>query len=125
MEISIIDKQDDCILACSSLGIFWGIWRSSSPPELKSYIVELDTDDIITPELLTPSFVKLPYIESRDGVTYLTGLVERIEDDVLILRLYETLMMIQIEQATEMLQYCDRFVCIGVKQIQIYDVGII
>jgi hypothetical protein len=124
VEVSIIDKQNDCVHACSPYGAFFGIWCSSSPPELKKYIVELDSNDVITPNMLTFSSVKLPYIESRDHTTYLTGLVEENEDNILFLRIGADLVMLETAHDSDYSRYIGQYVQVMLFKLQLYDLGL-
>ena len=96
MEVLIIEKQDYDVHACSSFGSFWGLWCSPFPPECKRYAIELDSTDILTPNMITISSTKKQYIERRDEATYLNGLVEEIEDELLFLRFDTDLIMLNL-----------------------------
>lgn len=124
MEILIVDRQDDCVHVCSSFGTFFGIWCSSSPPELKKYVVELDSDDVITPNMLTFSSIKLPYIESRDDATYLGGIVEEIENNVMFLRIGTDLIMLETVHDSDYSRYIGQFVQVALFKLQLYDLGL-
>ena len=123
VKVSIIDKQDDYVYACSSFGAFFGIWCSPSPPELKRYIVELDSDDVIAPSMLTFSSLKLPSIESRDDATYLTGLLEEIEDNIIFLRIGTDLVMLEAVHDSNYSRYIGQYVQVMLFKLRIYDRG--
>jgi hypothetical protein len=124
VEILVIDRKDDCVLANSSFGVFFGIWCSSSQPELKRYAVELDSDDVIAPKLITLSSIKQPCIESRDNVTYLTGLVEEVEDDIMFLRIGTDLVMLEMEHDSNYSRYIGQYVRVELFKLQLYDIGL-
>ena len=124
MEVSIIAKQDDYVHACSSFGAFFGIWCSPSPPELKRYAVELDSNDIVSPNILTSSPAKLPHVESRDNATYLTALLEEIEDNLLFLRIGTDLVMLETAHNSDYSRYIGQYVRVKLSKLFLYDLGL-
>lgn len=125
MEVLIIDKQDDYVHACSSFGTFWGIWRSPSSPKLKKYAVELDSNDIIFPNMLTLSSAKLPNIEGRDNAVYLTGFLEEIENDLLFLRIGTDLVMLETERNADYSKYIGQYIQVMLFKLHLYDLGLL
>ena len=124
MEILITDRQDGCVQVCSTFGRFFGIWCSSSPPELKSYVVELDSDDVIVPKLLTFSPMMRPGIESQNNTTYLTGLVEDIEDNIIFLRIGADIVMLDTVSSFDFSRYIGHFVRVSLSTLYLYDIGL-
>ena len=125
VEVLIIGKQNDYVYAYSSFGAFFGIWCSQSPPELKTYVVELDTNDIISADMLTFSPIKQPSIRSRDDVTYLTGLVEVIEDNLIFLRIGADLVMLEMAHDSDYSRYVGQYVQVMLSKLRLYDLGLL
>ena len=124
MEVLIIEKQDHDVHACSPFGSFWGLWCSSFPPECKRYAIELDSTDILTPNMITISSIKKPYIERRDEATYLNGLVEEIEDELLFLRFDTDLIMLNLGHAYDYSRYIGQYIQVKLFKLHLYDIGL-
>lgn len=124
MEVVITDKKDNLVRICSSSGEFFGMWCSQSLPQLKKYVVELDSDDIISSDMLTISCTRLPHIEYRDNAVYLTGLVEEIENGLLFLRIGSDLVMLETEGDFDYSEYVGHYVHVRVSQLHLYDIGL-
>lgn len=124
MEIQIVDCWADIVRVNSAIGCFNGVWCSSLPAVAKRYIVELDSDEVLTPEAVEASNSSKPWIAYVDQTINLTGLVEAVQDEVMILRLHDSLMMIEISSMPDFVQYVGRYVHVRLGEIKLYDTGI-
>ena len=124
MEVKIIDVWEDTVLVDSSIGTFRGIWCSSYPQVSKTYIVELDIDEVITLEAINCANTLIPCIKCEDNQTIIVGFVEDVQDDVMFLRLQKSIMMFEIAPSLEFAQYTGSYVQIRIGTIKIYDTGI-
>lgn len=121
--MSIIDKQNSWVHACSLFGTFFGTWCSPLPPELKSYVVELDSNDFVSPNAISFSATKQPNVESRNGATYLTGLLEEIEGMLMFLRIGADLVMLEMTHNSDYSNYVGHFVQVELSELLVYDIG--
>ena len=124
MEIQIIDNKADIVQVCTAIGCFSGIWCSSSPVVTKRYIVELDSDDVLTSDAVELLNSCNPWIEYVDQTINITGFVEEIQDEVMILRLQKSLMMLEISSSLDFVQYIGHYVRVRLSEIKLYDTGI-
>lgn len=124
MEVKIVDKRADKVRVNTAIGNFNGIWCSSTPVILKRYIVELDSDEALALDAVELSNSCNPCIECVDQTIYITGLVEEIQEGVLILRLQKTIMMFDLLPNLDFAQYIDHYVRIRLREIKLYDIGI-
>jgi hypothetical protein len=124
MEIQIMDKQADMVQVRTPIGCFNGIWCSSTPIVSKRYIVELDSADVVTLSVIEPSDSCNPCIEYLDQVINVTGFVEEIQDNVMVLRLLKSLMMLEISSSSDFVKYIGHYVHIRLSEIRLYDTGI-
>ena len=124
MEIQIVDNQADIVRVNTAIGFFNGIWCSSAPVVSKRYIVELDSDDVLTSDAVELSNSCNPWIEYVDQTINITGFVEEIQDEVMILRLQKSLMMLEISSSLDFVQYIGHYVRVRLSEIKLYDTGI-
>lgn len=124
MEIQIVDSWADIVRVHTAIGCFNGVWRSSTPAVLKRYIVELDSDDVLTPDAVELSNSSKPWIAYVDQTINITGLVEEVQDEVIILRLQHSIMMLEISSKLDFVQYVGRYVHVRLSEIKLYDTGI-
>jgi len=124
MEIQIIDNQANIVQVSTEIGCFNGIWCSSTPVVSKRYIVELDSDDVLTSAVVELSDSCNPYIEYVDQAINITGFVEEIQDEVMVLRLLKSLMMLEISSSLDFVQYIGRYVRVRLSEIKLYDTGV-
>ena len=124
MEIQIVDNQGDIVRVNSAIGCFNGIWCSSSPVVSKRYIVELDSDEVLTPDAVKLSNSCNPCIEYVDQTINITGFVEAVQDEVMILRLQKSLMMLEISSGLDFVRYIGHYVQVRLREIKLYDTGI-
>jgi len=124
MEIQIIDNQADIVSVRTPIGCFRGIWCSSPPVISKRYIVELDSDDVLTLAVIELSDSCNPCIKYADQTITVTGFVEEIQDEVMVLRLQNSLMMLEISSNLDFVQYIGRYVRVRLNEIKIYDTAI-
>ena len=124
MEIQIIDNQADIVRVRTPIGCFNGVWCSSTPVISKRYIVELDSDDVLTLAAVEFSDSCNPCIEYVNQAINVTGLVEEIQDEVMVLRLQKSLMLLEISSSLDFEQYIGHYVCIRLSEIKLYDTGI-
>lgn len=124
MEIQIVGIQADIVQVNTTIGCFNGIWCSSTPVVSKRYIVELDSDDVLTSAAVELSNSCNPCIEYVDQATNITGFVQEIQDEVMVLRLQKSLMMLEISSSLDFVQYIGRYVRVRLSEIKLYDTGI-
>lgn len=124
MEIQIVGNQADIVRVNTAIGGFNGIWCSSTPVVSKKYIVELDSDEVLTSDAVVLSNSSNPRIEYVDQTTYITGFVEEIQDEVMILRLQKSLMMLEISSSLDFVQYIGHYVRVRLSEIKLYDTGV-
>lgn len=124
MEIQIVDNLADIVRVNTAIGCFNGIWCSSTPEVFKRYIVELDCDDVLTSDAVELSTSYNPRIEYVDQTINITGFVEEIQDEVMILRLQKSLMMLEISSSLDFVQYIGHYVRVRLSEIKLYDTGI-
>ena len=124
MEIQIVDNRGDIVRVNSAIGCFDGIWCSSTPVVSKKYIVELDSDEVLTLDAVELSNSCNPCIEYLDQTINITGLVEAVQDDIMVLRLQKSLMMLEITSSLDFVQYIGHYVHIRLGEIKLYDAEI-
>lgn len=124
MEIQIIDNMGNIVQVNTAIGCFTGTWCSSTPVVSKRYIVELDSDNVITSDEVELSTSCNPRIENMDQIINITGFVEVIQDEVMILRLQKSLMMLEISSSLDFVQYIGHYVRVRLSEIKLYDTGI-
>ena len=110
MEVQIINKQVDTVQVNTAFGCFSGIWCSLTPVIFKKYIVELESDDILTSDVVELSDSINPHIEYVDQAINITGLVEEVQDEVMVLRLQKSIILLEISSDIDFIQYIGRFV---------------
>ena len=86
--------------------------------------MELDSDEVITPDVINISDDRNASIKSINGMVYLVGLVEEIQDKVIILRLQKTIMMLEVSNEFDFTQYIGHYVNVTLGDINLYDTGI-
>ena len=124
MEIQIVDNKDKIVRVNTAIGCFNGIWCSPAPAVCKKYIVELDSDDVLVPDAVKLSTSNNPCIEDVDQRINITGFVEEIQDNVMILRLKKSIMMLDISSDLDFVQYIGRYVNVSLSEIKLYDTEI-
>ena len=124
MEIQIVDNQGDTVRVNTAIGCFNGIWCSSTPVVSKRYIVELDSDDVLASDAVELSNSCNPCIENVDQAINIIGFVEEIQDEVMVLRIQKSLMMLEISSSLDFVQYISRYVRVRLSEIKLYDTGI-
>ena len=121
MEIKIVDNQDNIVRVSTAIGCFTGIWCSSTPAVSKRYVVELDSDDVLVPDAVELSTSNNPCIEHIDRIINITGFVEEIQDNVMILRLQKSIMMLNVSSSLDFVQYIGHYVRVRLNEIKLYD----
>lgn len=124
MEIQIVDKWADIVLVNSAVGCFKGIWCSSTPVVSKKYIVEIDSDDVLTKNEVELSNSCTPCIENVDQETVITGLVKQIQDNVMVLCLQKSIVMLEVSDSSNFLKYIGHYIHVTLSGIKLYDTGI-
>ena len=124
MEIQIVDNHANIVLVNTAIGCFKGIWCSSTPVVSKRYIVELDSDDVLTSDTVELSNSSKPCIEYVDQKINIIGFVEEIQDEVMILRVQKSIMMLDISSDLDFVQYVGRYVRVKLSEIKLYDTSI-
>ena len=124
MEIQIVENEENIVQVHTSIGDFKAIWCSSTPLISKKYIVELDSDDVITLDKVRISDSCNPRIENFEQAICITGFVQEIQDAVMILQLDKHLMMLELSENSDFLQYIGRYVSVRFDEIKLYDTEI-
>lgn len=124
MEVLVVFKDLDIVRVDTKIGSFNGQWCSQEPIVAKKYIVELDTDEVLTSDDIEISDFRNPYIECLNDKIYVTGLIETVEDNVMILRLQESIMMVEISSNTVLSNCIGHYVRIRLRKIKLYDTGV-
>ena len=65
-----------------------------------------------------------PSIEHVDQVINIIGYVEEIQDNVMVLRLQTSLMMLEVSSELDFRQYIGHYVRVRLCEIKLYDTGI-
>ena len=125
MKIQIIENQSNIVRVSTEIGCFNGIWCSPTPIVSKKYIVELDSDNVLTSDEVELSNSCIPCIEEFEKAIFVTGLVEEIQDNIMFLRLQKSLIMLAISCELDFVQYVGCYVRIRLSEIKLYDTGII
>jgi hypothetical protein len=124
MEIQIVENEENMVQVHTSIGDFKAIWCSSTPLISKKYIVELDSDDVITLDKVRISDSCNPRIENFEQAICITGFVQEIQDAVMILQLDKHLMMLELSANSDFSQYIGRYVSVRFDEIKLYDTEI-
>lgn len=124
MEVQIVEKHENMVRVNTTIGFFYGIWCSPVPAELRKYIVELDSDDVLTLETIRLSNSSEPCISCLDGIIYLNGVVEEIQDGLIFLRLHKSIMMLEISPHFDFSMFFNQFVCVRLHGINLFDTGL-
>ena len=124
MEIQIVENEENIVQVHTSIGDFKAIWCSSTPLISKKYIVELDSDDVITLDKVRISDSCNPRIENFEQAICITGFVQEIQDAVMILQLDKHLMMLELSENSDFSQYIGRYVSVRFDEIKLYDTEI-
>ena len=124
MEVQIVDNQAKTVCVHTTIGCFNGIWCSQTPVISKRYIVEMDSDEVLTLDDVEFSKSCEPCIEQAGKIINITGFVEEIQDEVMVLRVQKSLMMIGIISDFDFWQYNGHYVCVKLREIRLYDTGI-
>lgn len=124
MEIQIVENEENIVQVHTSIGDFKAIWCSSTPLISKKYIVELDSDDVITLDKVRISDSCNPRIENFEQAICITGFVQEIQDAVMILQLDKHLMMLELSANSDFSQYIGRYVSVRFDEIKLYDTEI-
>ena len=125
MEVQIIEICSNVVSVKTAIGNFNGIWCSPTLDIFKRYIVELESDEVLTPDVIKFSSSNKPCIEAVCNNINVTGFVEEIHDNVMIFRLQKTLMMLEICSHAEFIQYLGHYVVVILGEIKLYDTGIL
>lgn len=124
MKVVIISKNASIVKVHTELGDFKGVWCSPEPVLSKNYIVELDSDDIITLETIKVSGTDVPSIKCVNEIIYITGLLEEIEDNVIFLRIHDSILMLETQPNLNLAKYLGFYVEVKLNSIQLYDINI-
>ena len=120
----IIGEHEKKVRVKTSIGCFEGTWCSPDPAEYKGYILELDSDDVLTFEMIKISNIDIAYINQIDDKIYLNGKVEKIQNEILFLRLHKSIMMLEISMDLDFSVFINQYVEITIRSINLFDVGI-
>lgn len=125
MEATIIKIDKDTVYISTPVGSFNGIWCSPTPVCHKRYIVELDSNEVLSAHAISITKDVRPAIEEENGYLCISGYVEEIEDDVLFLRIHTDILMLEIECTADCSKFIDQFVRIYLSKINLYDVDLV
>lgn len=125
MEIQVLDKQENIVQVHTAIGCFSGTWCSSPPKVFKNYIVELDSDEVLTLDAVELSNLGKPQIECVGQNTYFIGFVEEIKNNLMIFRLQKAIMMLEISPYFDFSKFIGYYIKIRLREVKIYDTGII
>lgn len=121
MEIHVIEKNKNVVRVSTAIGDFNAYWCSSVPAEYRKYIVELDSDVILTIDDIELSNSTTSCINDNNGKCILTGVIEDIQNDILVFRIHNSIMMLEISSTVDFLPFVNRFVRITLPQINLFD----
>lgn len=124
MEVTVVGKCLNKVKVNTKIGSFSGIWCSSDPTLFKKYCVELDCDEVINPDDIDISRDCNPSIESINGNIYITGMLEEIQDNIMTLRLQESIIIVEISSNTLISDYVGNYIRIKLNEVKLYDTGI-
>ena len=124
MTAVVLEVYNSSVLIKTDWGSIMGRWCSHEPIRAKKYILELDCDDIVSPESVQESLSNEPYIMNYGDKVILCGKVEEIEDGVMFVRVGEDLLMLNILLDSEYKKYINQYVNITLSCIQFYDTGL-
>ena len=124
MEANIIDIQNNMVCLSTEFGSFWGEWKSNIPPKKEKYNLELDSDDILIFDNIKESYLPNTEIKSDGKSVVLCGFVEEITDEIMFLRLRDSLIMIQLSENEEFSMFLKKFVNVNLKNISFYDIKV-
>lgn len=123
MEVLILGKQNNFVQVQTAIGSFCGIWCSATPIISKKYIVELDSDTILTLDDIELTDYNEPSIQGTTGITYIIGLVEEIREDIMFLRLQNAILMLEILPNPDFIQCLGRYIKLEISNLMLYDTG--
>lgn len=125
MEGNIININEETVQIQTSVGTFIGKWCSNNLPEPRLYILELDSDELITSEKIDFSESQNPYISYKNDKVILCGYVEEIENNVLVLRINKSILLLNIFPSEDFSKFIQQFVILILNSINIYDTELI
>ena len=124
MEVMVVGKCLSSVRVNTKIGSFNGIWCSPDPTLFKKYNVELDCDEALKPDDIDISRYGTPSIDSFNGSIYITGMLENIQDNVMTLRLHESIMMVEISSNPMISDCVGTYIRIKLNEVKLYDTGI-
>ena len=124
MNAIVIETYGDMTLVQTPFGNVVGKWCSDKPVALKKYILELDCDDIVTPENIQTTVTSKPFIANRTDRVTICGLVEEIEDRLMYVRIEGDLLMLDILPISAYEKFINHYVQINLSSIHFYDTGL-
>lgn len=120
VKVLIIDKINENVKVVTEIGVFYGVWCSADAMVGKEYIVELDSDEIIDNVVLSND--NSPSVNRRGETIMLTALLESVQDNLMFLRLQESLVMIEHIPGLELAEYIGKMITIKLEKVQLYDI---
>lgn len=123
MKITVLNILYDMVHVSTDIGDFIGYWCSNSSPQKKDYQVELDYDKILMPEDINASNDCRYYIKNIEGDIFINGFVEEIEGSILYLRLFDSIIMLEINIDKVLKKYEKKFVNIKICYLNIFDIN--
>ena len=124
MMVYVVSKRNNTVYVKSKCGSFYGIWCSDEPETNREYHIEIDCDQTLVYGDVQLSNYHEACIESRENSVFVTGILEEIEDGVIILRLLDSIVMIKAYPNAVSPNYIGDFVDIKLKEIKLFDIGI-
>ena len=123
MKAVVVSKIGDMVQVNTAVGDIQGVWCSPIPADFKSYVLELDSDEILTVESIRLSDCHEPFARCEKNVICLNGVIEEIENGVAVFRLLDSLMMLELEVSNnfDYSVFLNRFVCITLHTISFFD----
>lgn len=124
MEALIVDRCGDRVTVSAKIGKFIGRWCSEGKAELRKYILELDTEEILFPEAIQISHNHIFRIDYINDLIILNGFVVEIQDQVMFLKLDKTLLMVELSRNFNFSIFVNNFVCVKLHGLDLYDTGV-
>ena len=122
MNAVVLNYHDKLVKVRTDVGIFEGVWCSGQPAEYGEYDLELACDDVIDQDELQYSVIRTPFINNDEDGVIINGLLEEIEDCVMFLRFFGSLLMLEISPLSNFSPYIGHYVRIRVSKIKMYPI---
>ena len=124
MEVLILDNHNGFVQVKTAIGNFCGTWCSATPIISKKYVVEIDSRTVLNFDDIKISDCSKPSIQGTTTITHIIGLVEEIEENIMFLRLQNTIVMLEVLPNPNFVKYLGKYIKIGISDITLYDTGV-